>query len=63
MDVAVPVEDPAHRARLGATVDVLARLPAWEMDADGAWHRRGGGADDALRQLAASAGTVGTGRR
>jgi polyphosphate kinase len=58
VDVAVPVEDPIHRARLEETLDILLRLPAWEMDADGAWHRQGPGAEDALRQLAASAGTV-----
>ncbi|HEV7535036.1 MAG TPA: RNA degradosome polyphosphate kinase, partial [Acidimicrobiia bacterium] len=51
IDVAVPVEDPAHRARLEATLDILLRLPAWEMDADGSWHRRGPGAEDALRRL------------
>jgi polyphosphate kinase len=56
VDVAVPVADAAHRARLEATLDVLLRFPAWEMDADGAWHHRGPGAEDALRQLAASAG-------
>ena len=59
VDVAVPVEDPAHRARLEATLDILLHLPAWEMDSDGRWHRQGPGAEDALRQLAASAGTVG----
>jgi polyphosphate kinase len=56
IDVAVPVEDPGHRARLEATLDVLLRLPAWEMDADGSWHRRGPGAEDALRRLVHSAG-------
>jgi polyphosphate kinase len=61
VDVAVPVDDPAHRARLEVTLDVLLRCAAWEMDADGAWHRRGPGAEDALRQLAASAGFAGGG--
>lgn len=61
IDVAVPVEAPAHRARLDATLDALLRLPAWEMDADGAWHRRGPGAEDALRRLANSAGSPGGG--
>ena len=56
VDVAAPIEDPAHRARLLATMDALLRYPAWEMDADGAWHKQGPGAEDALRQLAASAG-------
>ena len=56
LDVAAPVDNPVHRARLQATLDALLRFPAWEMDADGAWHRRGPGAEDALRQLAASAG-------
>jgi polyphosphate kinase len=56
VDVAVPIEDPIHRARLEATLDILLRLPAWEMDADGAWHRQGPGAEDALRHLAASGG-------
>jgi hypothetical protein len=36
---------------LEATLDILLRLPAWEMDADGSWHRRGPGAEDALRLL------------
>jgi polyphosphate kinase len=54
VDVAAPVDDPAHRARLQATMDVLLRYPAWEMDADGAWHQHGPGAEDALRQLAAA---------
>jgi polyphosphate kinase len=62
VDVAVPVEDPAHRARLEATLDILLGLPAWEMDADGTWHRRGPGAEDALRQLAASAAPASNGR-
>jgi polyphosphate kinase len=61
VDVAVPVENPAHRARLEATLDVLLRLPAWEMDADGDWHRHGPGPEDALRQLAASAAVNGRG--
>jgi polyphosphate kinase len=51
VDVAVPVEDPAHRARLEATLEALVGLPAWEMDGDGVWHRRGPGAEDALRRL------------
>ena len=55
VDVAVPVDEPAHRERLETTLDFLLRLPAWEMDADGHWHRRGPGAEDALRQLAAAA--------
>ena len=55
IDVAVPIEDPAHRARLEATLDILLRLPAWEMEADGTWQRGGPGAEDALRLLAASA--------
>jgi Polyphosphate kinase C-terminal domain 2 len=59
IDVAVPVDDPAHRARLEAMVDALLRLPAWEMDAGGSWHRGGPGAEGALRELAASAGTLG----
>ncbi|HEV7861846.1 MAG TPA: polyphosphate kinase 1, partial [Acidimicrobiia bacterium] len=61
VDVAVPVEDPVHRARLETTLDILLRLPAWEMDGDGAWERRGAGAEEALRQVAASAGTPGGG--
>jgi len=56
VDVAAPIDDPAHRARLQATMGALLRYPAWEMDADGAWHKHGPGAEDALRQLAASAG-------
>jgi len=59
IDVAVPVDDPAPRARLEATVDALLRLAAWEMDGDGSWHRRGPGAEGALRALAVSAGTLG----
>jgi polyphosphate kinase len=59
VDVAAPIADPVQRARLEATLDILLRLPAWEMDADGDWHRHGPGAGDALRQLAASAGTRG----
>ena len=51
--LSVPVEDPAHRARLEATMEVLLGLPAWEMDADGDWHRLGPGAEDALHQVAA----------
>ena len=62
VDVAVPVADAAHRARLETTLDILLRLPAWEMDADGAWHHRGPGAEDALRELAASAGMPSVGR-
>ena len=54
IDVAAPIEDPAHRARLEATLDILLRLPAWEMDADGSWHRRGPGAEEALRRLAST---------
>jgi polyphosphate kinase len=56
VDVAAPVDDPAHRVRLQKTMDALLRFPAWEMDADGHWHPQGRGAEDALRQLAASAG-------
>jgi len=59
IDVAVPVDHPAQRDRLEAMVDALLRLPAWEMDADGSWHRRGPGAEGALRALAMSAGTLG----
>ena len=55
VDVAAPVDDPVHRARLQATVDALVRFPAWEMDADGVWQRHGRGAEDALQHLAASA--------
>jgi polyphosphate kinase len=58
IDVAVPIEDPGHRARLEAILDVLLRLPAWEMDADGCWHRRGPGAEDALRRLADSGASL-----
>ena len=58
IDVAVAVEDAAHRARLEATMDALLCLPAWEMDADGVWHRHGPGAEDELRRLASSAGTA-----
>lgn len=54
VDVAAPVDDPTHRARLQATLDALVRFAAWEMDADGGWHRTGPGADDALRTLAAT---------
>jgi polyphosphate kinase len=54
VDVAAPVDHPAHRARLQATMDALLRYPAWEMDADGVWYQQGPGADDVLRQLAAS---------
>jgi polyphosphate kinase len=54
VDVAAPVDDPTHRARLHATLDALVRFAAWEMDADGGWHRQGPGADDALRTLAAT---------
>jgi polyphosphate kinase len=61
VDVAAPVDDPVHRARLQATIDALVRFPAWEMDADGEWHRQGRGAEDALRQLAASARMPGGG--
>jgi len=57
VDVAAAVDDPPQRARLLATVDALLQWAAWEMDADGVWHRRSRGADDALRQLAASAVT------
>jgi len=61
VDVAAPVDDPVLRARLQATLEALVRFPAWEMDAEGVWHRRGPGAEDALRQLAASARMPGGG--
>jgi polyphosphate kinase len=57
IDVAVPVVDIDHRARLEATLSAHLRLPAWEMDADGTWHRRGPGLDEALRRLAEPTGT------
>jgi polyphosphate kinase len=56
VDVAAPVDDPGHRSRLQATLDLLLERPAWEMDGDGGWHHRGPGAEDGLRRLAASAG-------
>ncbi len=56
VDVAAPIDDPVHRARLRNTLDLLLTLAAWEMDADGGWHRLSAGADDALRRLAAAAG-------
>jgi polyphosphate kinase len=62
VDVAAPVDDPAHRGRLQAMIDALLRSPAWEMDGDGAWHRQGPGAEDALRQLATSGGMSRGGR-
>jgi polyphosphate kinase len=55
VDVAAPVDDPANRARLRATLDALVRFAAWEMDADGGWHRQGPGAEDMLRMLCAGA--------
>lgn len=58
IDVAVAVRDAAHRARLEATMDALLRLPAWEMDGDGVWNRRGPGAENELRGLATLAGTA-----
>jgi polyphosphate kinase len=58
IDVAVAVRDAAHRSRLEATMHALLRFPAWEMDADGGWHRRGPGAEDELRRLASPAGTA-----
>ena len=61
VDVAAPLDDPVLRARVQATLDALVRFPAWEMDADGVWHRQGRGAEDALRQLAASARMPGAG--
>jgi polyphosphate kinase len=61
VDVAVPVDNPVHRARLQATLDALVRFPAWEMDGDGAWHRQCRGAEDALRKLAGSARKPGGG--
>lgn len=54
VDVAAPVDDPGHRDRLQATLEALVRHAAWEMDAEGGWHRTGPGADDALRTLAAT---------
>ena len=57
VDVAAPVDDPAHRSRLQATLDALVRFAAWEMDADGGWHHTGPGADDVLRTLCARAAT------
>jgi polyphosphate kinase len=54
VDVAAPVDDPAHRARLQATLDALVSHAAWEMDADGGWHHQGPGAEDVLRALAAT---------
>jgi polyphosphate kinase len=54
IDVAVPVENAAHRARLEKTLEILLGLPAWEMDGDGSWQRHGPGAEDALRQLASA---------
>jgi polyphosphate kinase len=58
VDVAAPIDDPATRTRLLATLDALVQFAAWEMDADGGWHRKGPGADDVLRTLAArSAGS------
>jgi polyphosphate kinase len=62
VDVAAPVDDPVHRARLQAMMDALLRYPAWEMDADGVWHQQGPGAEDALRRLAASGGMSRSGR-
>lgn len=53
VDVAVPVDDPGHRARLQSTLEALVRHAAWEMDADGTWHRQGPGAEDVLRTLCA----------
>jgi polyphosphate kinase len=63
VDVAAPVVDPTHRARLQATLDALVRFAAWEMDADGGWHRQGAGADDVLRALCAGAATGATAPR
>lgn len=57
VDVAAPVDDPTNRSRVQATLDALVQFAAWEMDADGGWHRRGPGADDALRSLAARGAT------
>jgi polyphosphate kinase len=62
VDVAAPVDDPAHRSRLQATLDALVRFAAWEMDADGGWHQRGSGADDVLRTLAATGAPGSVGR-
>jgi polyphosphate kinase len=63
IDVAVPVVNTAHRARLEATLDAQLRFPGWEMDADGVWHRRGPGPDEALRRLAGTTGTPSAGGR
>jgi polyphosphate kinase len=60
VDVAAPVDDPTHRARLQATLDALVQYAAWEMDADGGWHRQGPGAEEVLRSLTA-AGAPGRG--
>jgi len=54
VDVAVPVDDPGHRARLDATLDIFLEQAAWEMDGDGGWHRHGPGPEDALARLAVS---------
>src|SRR5581483_8267240 len=63
VDVAVPIDDPVHRARLESIIDVLCRFPAWERDGEGTWHRCGSGAEDALEALAAPAGALpGAGR-
>ena len=61
IDVAVPIRAPAHRARIETTLDVLLRLPAWEMDSDGRWQRFGPGAEEALRHLARTAAGQETG--
>ena len=55
VDVAAPIDDPMTRRRLQATLDALVQFAAWEMDADGGWHRQGPGADDVLQALCARA--------
>lgn len=41
VDVAAPVDDPAHRARLRALLDSLVQRPAWERDSGGVRRREG----------------------
>jgi polyphosphate kinase len=62
VDVAAPIDDLATRNRLQSTVDALVQFAAWEMDADGGWHRKGPGADDVLRTLCARAANGTPGR-
>jgi polyphosphate kinase len=61
LDVGVPIKEPAQRARLQRTLEILLAVPGWELDADGNWHRGRPGADDALRQLAGTAARHRTG--